>query len=664
MRIAFTHNLKTSDDEAQAEFDTADTVRRIADSLREAGHDVHPVDVGVSVGQLVARLESIRPDLVFNTAEGTRGRFREAFYPALFEQLGIPYTGSGPHVCALTLDKQATKMLVARAGVPTPKWRYYDRERPLKGRSDLRFPVIVKPNFEGSSKGVSADGIVHERAKLQAIVDAWVERYPSGVIVEEFIVGRDVTVPYLESVGVLAPALYTLDVEGVDEGYAIYDYTLKNHEWQRVALTVPAPFEPALIETLKRHTTTVMRELDIRDLGRADYRLTAEGELYFIEVNALPSLEEGASLYLSASEAGVKGGAAVMRAVIESAVARQDVKPRQSRGDTLSVGLAYNLRRVDPRGGSDDEAEFDSPQTVDAIAEVLESLGHEVVRLEATPELPKILGDLELDVVFNIAEGLRGRSREAQVPALLDLLGIEFTGSDAATMAITLDKGLAKRLVREAGLPTPAWEVIPPGAKLQRAIRVPAIVKPNAEGSSKGVSASSVVRTESELAPAIQAVHETYGSGALVEEFLPGRELTVGILGEDPPRALPIMEVRFTDEAGDLPIYSYAHKTSDDTTTVSFDVPASLDPALEARAREVALGCFETLGCRDVARIDLRLDAEGEPCFIECNPLPGLSPGWSDLCVIAQAAGLDYPALITAILAPALRRLERSRGER
>ena len=656
MRIAFTHNLKTSDDEAQAEFDGPETVRKLSELLRSLGHEVHGVDVSGPVSRLVARLETLRPDLVFNTAEGTHGAYREAFYPALFEQLRLPYTGSGPHVCSVTLDKQATKALLDRCGVPTPGWALF--AGPLDAAlalPELTFPVIVKPNFEGSSKGVTSDSIVRDETQLRRVLADLLERYPSGVLVEEFIVGQDVTVPFLETVGVLTPASYRLDVPGVAEGYQIYDYALTNHDSDRVHVTAPAPLPAPTMAALRAHTATVMQQLGVRDMGRADYRVTADGRIYFIEVNALPSLEPGASLYEAARLHGLETPAAVLTAILDSATRRQPPAPERAGGGGLRVGLAHNLRRVDPRA-DDTDAEFDSPATVEAIGAAIEALGHEVIAIEATPELPRLIGELDLDLVFNIAEGLRGRSREAQVPALLELLGIAFTGSDAAALAVTLDKGLAKRIVHAAGVATPRWAVVPPGRPAPTTLTFPVIVKPNAEGSSKGIERTAVARDQATLDAAVTALHGRFDAAAIVEEFLVGREFTVGILGDLTPTTLPIMEIGFEAAAGDLPIYTYAHKIETEAG-VRFEVPAQVDDALAERIRRLALDSFDALGCRDVARVDVRLDAAGEPNFIECNPLPGLSPGFSDLCVAAAAAGIDHGALIARIMAPAVRRL-------
>ncbi len=667
MRIAFAHNLKTADDEAQAEFDTPETIHALRELLRSLGHEVHLVDVTGPVSRLVARLETLRPDLVFNTAEGTHGAYREAFYPSLFEQLQLPYTGSGPQVCAVTLDKQATKALLHLHGVPTPRWELFSGQLPPDGAlPELTFPVIVKPNFEGSSKGVTRDSIVYEPERLRGVLNGMLERFGTGVLVEEFIVGQDVTVPYLETVGVLTPASYELHVEGVEDGYEIYDYALKNHDWQQVEVTVPAPLPATTMEALRVHTATVMQHLGVRDMGRADYRVTRDGRIYFIEVNALPSLEPGASLYESAKLHGLATPAEVLAEILESATRRQAIADVSARAGALRVGLAHNLQRVDPKSGDDTHAEFDSPRTVAAISRAIEALGHEVVRLEATPDLPRNVAEAHVDVVFNIAEGMRGRTREAQVPALLDLLGIPYTGSDAATLAITLDKGLAKRIVQAAGVATPRWVVVPPGGAVPTDLRLPVIVKPNAEGSSKGIGRSAVVTDAGALAEVLASLHARFHAGAIVEEFLVGREFTVGVLGDATPMTLPIMEICFDDPPESLPIYTFDHKTEVDLSVHNV-VPAPIDEALAARIRELALTCFDALGCRDVARVDVRLDGAGEPNFIECNPLPGLSPGYSDLCIAAEAAEIDHGALIARILAPAVRRLALERdgeGER
>ncbi len=663
MRIAFTHNLQLTVSEEEAEFDTAQTVDLVTRSLRDLGHEVEPVEVSGPASRLVARLEALNPDLVFNTAEGRRGRYREAFYPGLFEQLGIPFSGSDAYVCALTLDKQLTKMVLAQHGVPTPRWLFLDGPGKLP-KHDLRFPVILKPNFEGSSKGITQDSVVEDAKDLQARADDVLSRYPTGLLVEEYIVGRDVVVPYLESIspktgGVLEPAEY--EYRAPARKYQIYDYHLKQVGFDDVHVKVPAELPAALREEMMRQARTVYRVLGIRDVGRIDFRVSDSGELFFIEVNALPSLEKGASLYLSSKLAGVSEDSGVFAAVVASAAKRHGLSTapsRDRRRKRLRIGLTFNLKRTTPdaAGLHDEEAEFDSPKTIEALREALESYDHEVVELEATPELPAILAASGIDVAFNVAEGIRGRNRESHIPAMLELLGIAYTGSDPSAMALALDKGLAKRVVGQAGVTTPNFVLMLTGKEpLPRDFRFPAVIKPVAEGSSKGVLATSLVDDETTLRASVRRMTEKYRQATLVEEYLSGREFTVALLGEHRPRVLPPMEIVFTPAAGERPLYTFDFKLAENSF-VRNDAPAKIDDGLKKELERAAKMAFKALGCRDVARIDFRLDATGRPSFLECNPLPGLTPGWSDLCLIAAGAGMDYRTLIGEILAPAIRR--------
>lgn len=675
MRIAFTHNLQLSSAEEEAEFDTPETVAMIAAALRKLGHEVEPLEVSGPASRAVARLEALAPDLVFNTAEGTRGRFREAFYPALFDRLGFPFTGSDAYTCALTLDKQLTKMIVESRGVPVPRGIVAHDVRAVETVT-WRFPVIVKPNYEGSSMGITVDSVVDHVETLRARVIELLARYPAGVLVEEFIVGRDLVVPLLAKAspktgGVLEPASYHFDTSQLGERrYQLYDYELKSSASDAVSVKVPAEITDAQRSRAMELGRIVFDALEIRDAGRIDFRIGDDGQLYFIEINALPSLEKGASIYASAALAGLDSVEAVLDNIVKSAADRHGLSTKRGRSNTrkrhpLRVGLTFNLRSSTPPEGmtSDEEAEFDSPETIKALHDAIASYGHEVVELEATPELPSILPAQNLDVVFNIAEGIEGRARESQVPALLEMLRIPYTGSDTTALALSLDKALAKRVVAQSGVPTPPSMVMHTGKeRLPPELTFPAICKPVAEGSSRGVFGASVVEDEAALRELAKEVAGRYKQAVLVESFLPGREFTVALLGEKRPRVLPPMEVVFVGDDEKHPVYSFARKFQGQA--VKFDVPAKLDPALQRELERAAKISFTALGCRDVARIDFRLDARGRVNFIECNPLPGLSPGFSDICVTAEAAGMDYRTLVGEILAPALRRHRERRRER
>jgi D-alanine-D-alanine ligase len=322
----------------------------------------------------------------------------------------------------------------------------------------------------------------------------------------------------------------------------------------------------------------------------------------------------------------------------------------------MRVGFVYNVRSAKRANApSDEEAEFDDPVTIAAIRDAIASHGHDVVGLEADATLPAAVVAANVDVVFNIAEGRGSRSRESQVPALLDLLGIPYTGSDAVALGVTLDKSLAKMVVRAAGIATPLWTVMTVGDEpLPEHFRLPAIVKPLHEGSSKGIEADSVATDERRLRRRARDVIGRYEEPVLCEEYIAGREITVGLLGS-PARVLPPMEVVFLGDE-ELPLYSFDVKKRFEEL-VRYEVPAELTDGELAALERDSLAAFAALGCRDVARLDFRLAANGMPTFLECNPLPGLAPGVGDLTFIAEAAGISFERLIGEILECALRRM-------
>jgi D-alanine-D-alanine ligase len=670
VRIALTYNLRLSDSEEEAEFDSQETVNALAGAIERLGHRLERFEVSGPASRTVARLEAYSPDLIFNIAEGRRGRFREAFYPALFDELGFPYTGSDAYALNVTLDKQLTKLILEKHGIRTPGWQYVEKLSELRVE-DLHFPVIVKPNFEGSSKGITQDSVAETLEEARAKVGQALARYPAGVLVEEFIVGRDITVPYLNAVqndhdGVLAPVEYAIDAAVVGpRKYNIYDYELKTRLEKAVTTKAPAQLTRQLGESLRAMAQRIVQVLDIRDLARVDFRVSDAGVPYFLEVNALPSLEPGAGIYTSAELEGLHLDG-VINAIIQSASKRYKIRDGMKKSNRparksgpLRVGFTYNVKRIKPTwdAAEDSEAEYDSPSTLQAIREAIASWGHEVVDLEANSELPTVLANTPVDVVFNIAEGFKGRNRESQVPAILELLDIPYTGSDPATLSIALDKALAKKVVRQAGILTPNFQLMTTGKErlIKEFTSFPLIVKPVAEGSSKGVVSKSVCHSEQELREVVRELVQKYQQPALVEEYIGGREFTVGLLGERRPKVLPPMEIVFLDKEEKNPVYSFQHKL-DWNGRIRYDAPARVDPAMLERLKSAARGAFMALGCRDVARIDFRMDEKGRVYFIECNPLPGLTPGWSDLVLIGQGCGMDYRTLIGEILSGAIRR--------
>jgi D-alanine-D-alanine ligase len=332
----------------------------------------------------------------------------------------------------------------------------------------------------------------------------------------------------------------------------------------------------------------------------------------------------------------------------------------------MRIGITYGLKTDGPLRADlpdDHQEEFDSPATIEAIAKVLRGLGHDVHKLGDGRELlQRLLADPP-DFVFNFAEGQGiSRSREARVPAVLEMLDIPYTGSDPLTMAVTLDKDCAKRLVASAGGAVPGGTLIAPGDDLCQVVRragvsFPAIVKPAWEGSSKGIRGKCLVERPEALPDAVASLWHDHRQPVLLEEFVLGDELTVGLVGNDPPSIIGVMRVVPAQPTQRF-IYSLEVKR-DYLRQVRYECPAPLPPEIDSAVRDAALLAHRALGCRDVARIDFRL-RDGVPYFLEVNPLPGLNPESSDLVILARLAGWSYEQLIEAIVKAALERTRRS----
>lgn len=338
----------------------------------------------------------------------------------------------------------------------------------------------------------------------------------------------------------------------------------------------------------------------------------------------------------------------------------------------LRIGLAYNEKPStedeppgSPRPIDDRFAEWDDPSTIAAVEAALAGAG-EVIRLEADESFPALLRDTRPDIVFNIAEGLNGPNREAHIPAICEFFDVPYTGSDPLTLCLSLDKRRAKEVWAAAGVPTPDGIVVSGAADRSHALSVPvpAMVKPLFEGSSKGIPQAALCASADDVLARVDAVLTEYRQPALVEEFLPGREFTVAVIGNEAgARALPIVEIRFDAlPAGAKPIYGYEAKWIWDTPEQPLQIfrcPAELDSALQEEITRTALGAFRALGCRDWGRVDVRLDAAGRPRVLEINPLPGVLPDpEQNSCFpkAARAGGMAYDDLIRTVLRAGLER--------
>ncbi len=280
-----------------------------------------------------------------------------------------------------------------------------------------------------------------------------------------------------------------------------------------------------------------------------------------------------------------------------------------------------------------------------------------MIRLGAGPGIIDALRQTRPDIVFNIAEGEGGRCREAHVPALLEMLGIPYVGSDPLTLCVTLDKPVAKRLVAAEGFPTPRFcTCFSPREVDEAGLSYPVIVKPVYEGSSKGVRLASRAASPAEAKKMVEFVTATYGQAAMMEEFVSGSEVTVGIVGNGTPRIAGVMEIVPRTVRPENFVYSLEVKR-DWENQVEYRCPPSLPAGVVAEIVRCAAGIYRLLGCRDFSRIDFRLDGKMVPHFLECNPLPGLSPGYGDLPIMADKMGIPYVELLSEILSSALSRL-------
>lgn len=312
-------------------------------------------------------------------------------------------------------------------------------------------------------------------------------------------------------------------------------------------------------------------------------------------------------------------------------------------------------------------ADFDHIETIDSLRAALETDGHQTVFLQADADLPYALKDVKPDICFNIAEGLGGDAREAQVPALLEMLRIPYTGSRVLTNGISLDKTLTKRIWRDRRLPVAPFQEFNIGDEpLRPELKFPLFVKPAREGTGMGVDTKAVVNNEKELRERAGYIINTYQQPALVETFLPGREFTVGIMGrhdaklysrhpewyeKDGFHRFPVLELD-SSRSVTPNIYSQASKSKSvgEEGAPDYVCPANIDPELEKKLKHFALRAHQLLYALDVSRTDIRLDEEGSPRLIEINTLPGLTPDYSDLCLQAKAEGIRYEDLILDIL--------------
>jgi len=325
----------------------------------------------------------------------------------------------------------------------------------------------------------------------------------------------------------------------------------------------------------------------------------------------------------------------------------------------MLVGLTYDLRdEYLAEGFSHEEtAEFDKEETIAGIENALIENGYQTERIGHVRNLSrKLVEGKRWDLVFNIAEGMYGLAREAQVPCLLDAYNIPYVFSDGLVLALALHKGLTKRVIRDAGLSTPDFFVVEKKEDIgQINLTYPLFAKPVAEGTGKGISELSKITSPQQLKETCHSLLEKYKQPVLVERFLPGREFTVGIIGTGAKaKAVGLMEVVYRDNEK-TKIYSLENKENYESV-IDYSVP---EKEITDKCYTLAVNCWNVLGCRDGGRVDIRLNEHGVPSFIEVNPLAGLNLIHSDLPILSRFQGINFTQLIKMIMDSAIERINK-----
>lgn len=318
----------------------------------------------------------------------------------------------------------------------------------------------------------------------------------------------------------------------------------------------------------------------------------------------------------------------------------------------MKICLAYDdwssLRDTDTMP-EDFGAEFDDEATIQSLLNAISAAGFEAIGLPVDEDFPQRVRTADPDLVFNIAEGTRGSSRESIVPAWLDHAGIPYTGADGLALGCSLDKALSKTIVASRGVTTPDFRLVQQVSDLDQCnLEFPVFVKPNAEGSSMGIRQNSLIDNHATMRERVRWVLEEYQQDCLVEEFAPGREFCVGLLGNADVETLPVVEVRSSRD-----FYSYEDKSRHEKELIC---PADISDELERDMRQMSRTVYRALRCRDLARVDIKLDDEGRASFLEVNPLPGLSPDYSIFPYQAEAAGYSYMEMISRVIEAAIKR--------
>lgn len=693
MHLGLTYDLRDDylargwTEDAVAEFDRLSTVDALAAAIGAHGHTVERIGGVVELMQRL--LAGARWELVFNIAESCGGIGREALVPALLDAYGVPVTFADPLVCALTLDKAAAKRMLRDLGLPTTPFAVIAREEEL-AHVVLPYPVFAKPLREGSSKGVGPDSRADDAAALARVCRRLLVDFAQPVLVEPYLPGREVTVgilgtgPRAEVVGVLEVVL----LAGAEQGA----YTYQNKELceELCEYRLVADDDAARAAQL---ALAAYRGLGCRDGGRVDLRQDGAGAWQIIEANPLPGLHPSHSdLPIVCHQAGISYEALIGR-IVSSASERVHAPGRRAGEWNLGTPAAPQRGAGPAAASSAPTTEPPTPATEGPVLILHDDLpptaradeqdalaqAQAVAAALAAGGLPHQTRAVGLDLaalsdelarlrprlVFNLVESLARRERLVHVvPTVLDALGVPYTGCSTSAIFQTSDKLVAKRLLAEAGLPTPPWFAQP---ELARGVTVPAgryLLKAIAEHGSVGLDQGALVDVVEgdELARALAARAEAVGTALFAEAFIDGREFNLALLagptGGASYELLPPAEIVFEDFALDQPrIVDYRAKWDSSShayhhTPRRFDFPASDQPLL-AELSALARHCWALFELGGYARVDFRVDAAGRPWVLEINTNPCLSPD-AGFAAAAARAGLSFTEVVARIVAAAL----------
>jgi D-alanine-D-alanine ligase len=626
---------------------------------------------------------------VFNIAEGMHGLGREAQVPALLDACQIPYTFSDPLVMALTLHKAMTKAVVAAHDIPTPAYVVVESERhlrelregggtpgapaardeqvPFPGHGTLRFPLFVKPNAEGTGKGIDRRSIIRNRADLDDVVLDLLRRFHQPVLVESYLSGREFTVGIVGTGG-KARVVGVMEVllgEHAEAGA----YTFVNKEgWVGRVTYRLVDHEPEGRLAGERALAS-WRVLGCRDGGRVDMRSDDRGEPNFIEVNPLAGIRPDYSdLPIVCNLAGMSW-ATLIDVIVQSAAERVHLRCPAARGPAETSAVASAVADRCRRGAAvlygevaadAAEDEKDSLREADALMEALGQLGYAAVKVPLTTDLDGVaarLREWSPEVVCNIVESVSGTGRLIHLgPALLDRLGIPFTGAGTDAIYSTSNKLMAKKILVGGGIATPPWVDLDGARAGQLSARFPLIIKSVWEHASIGLDEGSIVREKGKLLDEMLARRERLGGECFAEEYVDGREFNIALIAgaSGAPEILPPAEMIFDRFPAECPkLLGYKAKWQEDSfeyhhTRRTFDLKPA-DAGLVARLKDVATRCWELFRLTGYARVDFRVSSDGTPYVLEVNTNPCLSPD-SGFRAMLERAGIPFNDFVARLI--------------